>query len=283
MPPEVAAEGACASGRPCTPAGPPGVGSVTPLCISSGHAAKAGHRHRRRGHEAPRRGRRRGSRGAPPGPPDCGAGATGRRRSRSSSRRSRRCARRLRTWRRGLRDPGAGGWAPGVSRWSMHLPLDDVPFRDLMSERLGLPVVVDNDANAAVLAETASGAARGLRSRRDRGAGDRHRRRPAPRRPDLPRLTRAGSEIGHMVVDLHGPDCPGACPGRGCLEVMASGTAIGREGLAAAQRTPASALGDGSRPDGAITAASSPSWPTTATRRRRAVLAGRAPAGRTGW
>ena len=43
----------------------------------------------------------------------------------------------------------------GVSRWSTHLPLDDVPFRDLMSERLGLPVCVDNDANAALLAEYA--------------------------------------------------------------------------------------------------------------------------------
>ena len=40
-----------------------------------------------------------------------------------------------------------------VSLWSNHLPLDDVPFRDLMSERLGLPVYVDNDANLALLAE----------------------------------------------------------------------------------------------------------------------------------
>ena len=39
-----------------------------------------------------------------------------------------------------------------------------------------------------------------------------------------------GAEIGHMVVDLHGPDCQGDCPGRGCLEVMASGSTIGREG-----------------------------------------------------
>ena len=36
-----------------------------------------------------------------------------------------------------------------------------MPFRDLMSERLGLPVVVDNDGNAAMLAERRAGAARG--------------------------------------------------------------------------------------------------------------------------
>jgi glucokinase len=139
--------------------------------------------------------------------------------------------------------PALVEWERGVSRWSTHLPLADVPFRDLMSERLGLPVVVDNDANAALLAETRFGAARDcahvvlvalgtgigsgllLDGRIYRGSRG------------------LGAELGHMVVDLHGPDCQGACPGRGCLEVMASGSAIGREGAAAARRTPSSALG----------------------------------------
>ena len=42
----------------------------------------------------------------------------------------------------------------------MHLPIRDLPFRDLMAERLGLPVFVDNDATAAMLAEWRFGAAR---------------------------------------------------------------------------------------------------------------------------
>jgi glucokinase len=139
--------------------------------------------------------------------------------------------------------PALVEWDLGVSRWSTHLPLADVPFRDLMIERLGLPVVVDNDANAALLAETRLGAARDcahavlvalgtgigsgllLDGRIYRGSRG------------------LGAEIGHMVIDLHGPDCQGACPGRGCLEVMASGSAIGREGEAAARRSPSSALG----------------------------------------
>ena len=45
-----------------------------------------------------------------------------------------------------------------------------------------------------------------------------------------------------MVIDEDGPPCQGACPNRGCLEAMASGTAIGREGAAAAAREPESAL-----------------------------------------
>jgi glucokinase len=139
--------------------------------------------------------------------------------------------------------PALVEWDAGVARWSTHLPLEDVRFRDLMSERLGLPVVVDNDANAALLAEARFGAARdcghavlvalgtGIGSGLLIDGG-------------IYRGSRGlGAEIGHMVVDLHGPDCQGACPGRGCLEVMASGSAIGREGVAAAQRAPSSALG----------------------------------------
>jgi glucokinase len=131
----------------------------------------------------------------------------------------------------------------GVSRWSTHLPLAGVRFLDVMSERLGLPVVVDNDANVALLAEARQGAARDCAHAvlvalgTGIGSGlllDGH----------IYRGSRGlGAEIGHMVVDLHGPDCQGACPGRGCLEVFASGTAIGREGVAAARRTPSSELG----------------------------------------
>jgi glucokinase len=139
--------------------------------------------------------------------------------------------------------PSLVEFATGRSVSSVHLPLDDVPFRDLMSERLGLPVYVDNDSNLAALAEQRVGAARGaanvvmitlgtgigsgvvLDGRLMRGSSG------------------AAAEIGHMTIDLHGPPCQGTCPGRGCLEVMASGTAIGREGTDAGRREPSGALG----------------------------------------
>jgi glucokinase len=131
----------------------------------------------------------------------------------------------------------------GESLFSVHLPLDGVPVRDEMAERLGLPVVVDNDATAAVVAEQRHGAARGasnvvlltlgtgigggvlLDGRAYRGA------------------LGTGGELGHVVVDLDGPECFGDCPGRGCLEAVASGRAIARDGLAAARSTPDSELG----------------------------------------
>jgi glucokinase len=139
--------------------------------------------------------------------------------------------------------PSLVEWETGVSRWSNHLPLADVPFRDLMSERLGLPVVVDNDANMALLAEHRSGAARDARHAvlvalgTGIGSGlllDGRIYRGA---------TGVGAELGHIVLDLHGPDCPSNCPGRGCLEAFVSGNAIGREGARLARERPETVLG----------------------------------------
>ena len=139
--------------------------------------------------------------------------------------------------------PSLVEWETGVSRWSNHLPLAGVRFRDLMSERLGLPVVVDNDANMALLAEHHSGAARGARHAvlvalgTGIGSGlllDGRIYRGA---------TGVGAELGHVVLDLHGPDCPSNCPGRGCMEALVSGNAIGREGARLARERPDTVLG----------------------------------------
>ena len=46
-----------------------------------------------------------------------------------------------------------------------------------------------------------------------------------------------------MVIDQDGPRCQGNCPNNGCLEAVASGTAIGREGMVAAEQEPDSELG----------------------------------------
>jgi glucokinase len=131
----------------------------------------------------------------------------------------------------------------GVAIIAVNLELADVPIRDLMSERLELPVAVDNDANLALLAEHRFGAARDARNAAmltiGTGIGgglivDGHLYRGS---------TGAAGELGHIVIEADGPPCQGSCPNRGCVESLASGTAIAREGRAAAQRSPESALG----------------------------------------
>lgn len=131
----------------------------------------------------------------------------------------------------------------GLAVSAVNLPIANLPIRDIVAERTGLPVAVDNDANVAALAEHLYGAARGagdavmLTIGTGIGGG-------LILGGEIYRgSTGAGAELGHVVIDIDGPPCQGNCPGRGCVESLASGTALGREARAAAEREPDSVLG----------------------------------------
>ena len=93
-----------------------------------------------------------------------------------------------------------------------------------MESRLGIPVVLDNDANVGALGEKAFGAARGvddliyLRLSAGIGAGLILEGRP------YPGVTGVAGEIGHVLSDPSGPIC--RCGNRGCLEAVASPVAV---------------------------------------------------------
>src|SRR3954451_25349186 len=160
----------------------------------------------------------------------------------------------------------------GVAMACNHFPLVDVPLRDLLAERLGLPVVVDNDGTAALVAEWRYGAAReagnALMLTIGTGIGGGtlaggHVVRGA---------SGAAGELGHIVIDESGPPCPGNCPNHGCLEAFVSGPALAVEGRWGGGRAPRPSRGRGwaaRSPRGARSPGrSSPSSPTTATTRR---------------
>ena len=100
----------------------------------------------------------------------------------------------------------------GMATMAVNLPLRDVPFRDLMAERLGLPVEVDNDANVAALAEWRAGAAQGATDAVvltiGTGIGGGLILNGAPYRGAIG----AGAELGHITIDLDGPAVPGPLP-----------------------------------------------------------------------
>jgi glucokinase len=131
----------------------------------------------------------------------------------------------------------------GIAVIAVNLDIQDFPFRDVMQERLGMPVFMDNDGNVATLVEARFGAAKsasdvvGLTIGTGIGGGLFLNGRPYRGHWG------AGAELGHMVVDEDGPRCQGNCPNRGCLEAVASGTAIGREGRMAAEEEMDSQLG----------------------------------------
>lgn len=140
----------------------------------------------------------------------------------------------------------------GVIVGAPNLAWRNLSLRAMLEDRLGVPVLVDNDVNAAAWAEYRFGAGRGasrlvmfalgtgigggivIDGRLERGAHG------------------LGAELGHMIVERGGPAC--ACGNHGCLEALASGTAIARAAreriasgspvLAAADGDPAAITGE---------------------------------------
>jgi glucokinase len=143
----------------------------------------------------------------------------------------------------GLGVPATIDWDRGITVSAVNLDLRGVPLRDLVAERFAKPAFLDNDANVAAIAEHRHGAAQGATNAVlltiGTGIGGGLILNGAPFRGS----SGAGAELGHIVVDENGPKCQGNCPNYGCVEVMASGQALAREGAAVAEREPDSALG----------------------------------------
>jgi glucokinase len=111
----------------------------------------------------------------------------------------------------------------GIALGSVNIPLRGVPFRQEMADRLGLTIGIDNDANAAAIAEWKAGAGRGttdmIMLTLGTGVGGGLILGGKPYRGWFG----AGAEIGHMVIVHDGLPC--RCGGRGHLESYASGKA----------------------------------------------------------
>src|SRR5439155_18173945 len=110
--------------------------------------------------------------------------------------------------------------APNLPGWR------NVPLASILSEQLGLPAFLENDANAAAVGEHRFGAGRGVQEiiylTISTGIGG-----GLILNGQLYRgVDGTAGELGHVVVDPSGP--LDDCGMRGCLEIMASGTAIAR-------------------------------------------------------
>ncbi len=143
----------------------------------------------------------------------------------------------------GLGIPATVDHGRGLAVSAVNLPIENLPIRDLVEKRTGLPVFVDNDANVAALAESLFGAARGAANAVMLTIGTGIGGGLILGGEVYRGSTGAGAELGHMVIDMDGPRCQGNCPNHGCVEAYASGTALGRAGREAAEREPDSALG----------------------------------------
>ena len=111
----------------------------------------------------------------------------------------------------------------GTAVSSVNVPLAGIAFRARMTQRFGLPVALDNDANVAAVAEWRVGAGRGTNHlvllTLGTGVGGGLILDGRPYRGAVG----AAAELGHVVIDYDGPPCAGMCEGHGHLETLASG------------------------------------------------------------
>jgi glucokinase len=133
--------------------------------------------------------------------------------------------------------PGLVDETAGVGRLSVNLRWRDLPVRDIVASRTGMPTLVGHDVRAGLLAETRLGAARGARNAVfiPLGTGI-----AGALMLDGAVVSADGwaGELGHLVVDCAGPVC--ACGQRGCLETISSAASVERA-YAADAGMPASA------------------------------------------
>jgi glucokinase len=142
----------------------------------------------------------------------------------------------------------------GLAVASVNIPLAGLDIREHLTTRFGLPAAIENDANAAALAEHRFGAGKGTRHMvmltLGTGIGGGLILDGELYRGSIG----AAGELGHITIDYDGPRCQGHCPGFGHLETLASGTAADELARERANANPEGDLGRAAREGSAVDA-----------------------------
>jgi len=105
----------------------------------------------------------------------------------------------------------------------------DVPLRYIVQDRYQVDAFLVNDASAAALGEHRFGVGRGVSNLILLTLGTGIGGGIVINGEMYCGVCGSAGEIGHMVIDVNGPEC--ACGNRGCLEALASGTAVARDAI----------------------------------------------------
>jgi glucokinase len=119
--------------------------------------------------------------------------------------------------------------------------IENIRLDEELGPRTGLSVTVENDANAAAWGEFRFGAGKDIDHQVFITLGTGVGGGVITHGVLLRGAQGAGGELGHVTLDPTGPRC--GCGNHGCLEALASGTAIGRRAREVANEKPRSALG----------------------------------------
>lgn len=127
----------------------------------------------------------------------------------------------------GIGAPGPLDPDRGVILSAPNLKWTDVPLKDRIEERVGRPVFVNNDVNMGTLGEYVAGAGQGVSDLVGIFVGTGIGGGLILNGALYEGFNRTAGEIGHMVILENGPLC--GCGSRGCVEALASRTAIVRD------------------------------------------------------
>ena len=143
----------------------------------------------------------------------------------------------------GIGVPGLLDLQKGTTKFLPNLPGNwpDIPLRDTITSRTGIPAAILNDARAITFGEWKFGAGRGVDTMAcftlGTGVGG---GLVINSRLHLGSVGAAG-ELGHQTIDFNGPRC--GCGNRGCLEAYATGPAIGAMGVKAVMQGLTTSIG----------------------------------------
>jgi glucokinase len=119
--------------------------------------------------------------------------------------------------------------------------IEGIDLKKALEDEIGLPVTVENDGNAAAWGEFRFGAGSDVDHLVFLTLGTGVGGGVITEGVLLRGAQGAGGELGHVTIHATGPRC--TCGNRGCLEALASGTALRRRAVEAAVEKPGSALG----------------------------------------
>jgi glucokinase len=141
----------------------------------------------------------------------------------------------------GIGTPGPAKYSEGIIIRSTNMPkFKNVPICEMLNERLGAPVVYDNDANVACWGEYAVGAGKGVKDIVFFTLGTGIGGGIVSNGELVHGCDENGAELGHMIIYPDGREC--ACGQRGCVEAYASADSTARRATEAIEAGAESSL-----------------------------------------
>lgn len=149
----------------------------------------------------------------------------------------------------GIGSPGLHDRQNGITIYNSNLGFNNVPVRDMVQNRLNIPVYLENDANCAAIAESVAGAAKGEEHAVIITIGTGIGGGVIINKKLYTGFNGAGGELGHVVIALDGEPC--SCGRKGCWEAYSSATALIRQTKKAAEENTNSKIWEiiGGNPD----------------------------------